>query len=63
MICHDPPGSIKEEMNFDKFMDGILVEEVNKKKVKEEDISTNRVRKLISENSERPMNRIRFKTK
>lgn len=59
-ICHDPPAPIDEELDFSKFMDEILVSEIKEKGSREEVLSENRVKKLISENSERPGNRTRY---
>lgn len=59
-ICNDPAASLDEDVDFDKFMDEILITELKKKGGQEEDLSNNRVRKLIAENIEKPQNRIRF---
>lgn len=57
-ICHDPPASITEELDFDKFMDEILVSET--KETKEEKPEERPIKKMISENGEKVGNKIRF---
>ncbi len=58
-IVHDPPGSIKEDLDFDKFMDEILISEIKNNGKKDEDIEDNRVKKALSKR-DRVSSKIRY---
>ena len=55
------PEDFKKEMDFDKFMDEILITELIKKSVKESDEEGEHGRKIIRETTERPINNTRWK--
>ena len=48
-ITHDPPAPITEELDFDKYMDEILISEIKKKSGVEEKIEENRVKKMLQD--------------
>lgn len=55
------PEDFKKELEFDKFMDEILITESNKRDVKESDGKGEYGRKIILESTERPVNSIRWR--
>lgn len=54
------PEDLTQELEFDKFMDEILVTESDKERTEEENIDDNPVRKMLKETTERPAGRTRF---
>lgn len=55
------PEDFSKELEFDKFMDEILITESNKKDVKESDEEGEHARKIIREYTERPTNSTRWR--
>lgn len=55
------PEDFKKELDFDKFMDEILINESDKKAVKESDGDGEHARKIIKESTERPGNSTRWR--
>ena len=54
------PEDFQKELDFDKFMDEILITETHKKNIKESDGEGEHARKIIRENTERPNNSTRW---
>lgn len=55
------PEDFKKELEFDKFMDEILIRETIQKSGKESDGEGEYARKIIKESTERPNNNIRWR--
>ncbi len=55
----EAPEDFQKEMNFDKFMDEIVLNE-NKKIVIEKEEEESGVRKIIKKSTQRPSNSIRY---
>ncbi len=55
------PEDFSKELDFDKFMDEILIKEENSKNIKESDEEGEYARKIIREYRERPINSTRWK--
>jgi hypothetical protein len=55
------PEDFKKELEFDKFMDEILIKETTNKSIKQSDGKGENARKLIEEYSERPGNSTRWR--
>ena len=57
----EAPEDFNKELDFDKFMDEILIQESNKKSIEESDGEGEHARKIIKESTERPGNSTRWR--